>query len=616
MVHRTHLDWYLVSISPARAQWPAVPFSALNEENEDKVSLRRSRTDSASNSPPRFALNGVSTFAHNAFRRQDSVSKSSSGAVSAETLQRRKEAEEEKLFYPGMNRSSSTGSDPVSPVIPLSPDPFGRFSSTPDPADAPRQNVTVWDAVPVGGSVDRLMRNSQVRQSQSYPAPRTSEASSRFSADSSKDQIEIPASIAQSLSGSSTTSVGSRESLGKAGSRSTVLSMKGIKNFWRKSNKNSVSLNGPPTPLLESSSFPFRPSADEARSLNPPPTPTFPTNRAPSPESLQNLPQHSTAPIRPSRPSRDELFIPDIPEQLAMPLHPSNGRPAPMPIIAAQMQAGLHSHSGGDRMKFDQESPYPMPSKRPQPRKTSVSMNNIHTAGASSRTPSPASSAGGFMGAAAGPSMISESRTANVRKSILKWKAAAAQQNSEQVDPSAAPSRLSTERTTPNGTVRPRGPSLSTGPRPSSVSPSDVPPSPRIPDHFLSSRGPTEHFRMGSHLTTSSTDSRLTSTTDISSSQSLNSPVSSQTSHHSPPPPLLKTDLTRNSSLGSVAKLSMDSDDPRKTSSDTQSDRNMDDDDAESRPSIDSSQFEMVSPKMKTLSYPYTTVDSESFSGH
>ncbi|KAE9409202.1 hypothetical protein BT96DRAFT_584408 [Gymnopus androsaceus JB14] len=578
-----------------QAQWPAVPFSSLNEESEDRLSFRRSRAESASTSPPRLALNGASTFAPNAFRRQDSLG-GRSGSISVETLQRRKEAEEEKLFYPSMNRSSSAEGDSNSPVIPLSPDPFGRFSSTPE-FDGNRQNIKVWDAVPVGGSVDKLIKNSQQRQSQAYKetAPRTSEASSRFSADSSKDHIELPPSITQSVSGSSTTSAGSRESLGKSGSRSTVISMKGIKKLWRKSNKNSVS-SIPSTPIPESPAVPFfGPPADDGRSLNPSPTPTIPSGRAPSPHSLENLPQPSAVPIRPSRPSKDELYIPDIPEQLAMPLHPENGRPAPMPIIAAQMQAGLQSRpAGGDRMRFDQESPYPMPSKRPPPRKMSVSMNNVPTTDASSnRAPSPANS------------MMSK---ANVRKSILKWKAAAAaQQNGEPSDPSGPP-RSSMERTTSNGIARPRAPSLSTGSRPSSSSISDIPPSPSIPEHFLSSRGPAEHLRTGSHLTTSSTDSKLTSVTDVSSFLSLNSPSSSQTSYGSPP---LQTDLAQSPSLGSNAKLGMDSDGLRKMSLDSQSDRlTVDDDDSESRPSIDSSQFEMVSPKMKlgTLSYPYTTV--------
>lgn len=591
----------------------------MTEEDEDTPGpIRRSRAESTSVSPPRLAINGVSTFAPNAFKRQDSLSGSSD--ISAETMKRRREAEEEQNFYPALNSLSNveTSSQNSSPIIPLSPDPFGRFSSTPEPPEGTRHSVKVWDKVPFGGSVEQLIQNSKQRRTTSIsgtgvtdPPSRNSEASSRFSADSTKDNIEVPASIAKNLSGSST---GGKDNVKeKTGNRTTVMSMKGIKKLWRKSNKTSVSMVVPPTPIPESPIFPPGHPTDEP--LKSPPISTLPSSRAPSPQSLQNLPQSSSVPIRPSRPSKEELDIPDIPDQLAIPLQPENGRPAPMPIIAAQMQVGLRlrSSTNGDRMQFDQESPYPMPARRPQQRKMSVSTNSVHSAPQlPSRTPSPTSSTGGSIGAAAGASMMGENRQANVRKSILKWKAAAAaHQNNEQTN-SNSDSRSNPERIASNSTVRPRAPSLNNGSHRSSVSTSEIPPSPKIPEHFLSSRAPPEHLRTGSHLTNSSTDSRLTNTTDLSSFQSLNSPSSSQTSHGSPPSKL-KTDLNRNSSLDSSAKLSMDSSGLRKMSFDSQSDRRRTDDDdaySDTHPSIDSSQFEMVSPKMEvgTLTYPYTTV--------
>ncbi|KAJ3851307.1 hypothetical protein EV368DRAFT_43455 [Lentinula lateritia] len=501
------------STSPGRAQWPAVPYSVLAEEDEDTPGpIRRSRAGSTSVSPPRLAINGVSTFAPNAFKRQDSLSGSSD--ISAETMKRRREAEEEQNIYPALNSLSNVGtsSQNSSPIIPLSPDPFGRFSSTPEPPEGTRH-------------IEQLIQNSKQRRTTSISgtsvteAPsRNSEASSRFSADSTKDNIEVPASIAKNLT--------------------TVMSMKGIKKLWRKSNKTSVSMVVPPTPIPESPMFPPGHKTDEP--LKSPPISTLPSTRAPSPQSLQNLPQ-------------------------------------------------------------------------PQQRKMSVSTNSVHSAPQlPSRTPSPTSSTGGSIGATAGASMMGENRQANVRKSILKWKAAAAaHQNNEQTN-STSDSRSNPERIASNSAVRPRAPSLNNGSHRSSVSTSEIPPSPKIPEHFLSSRAPPEHLRTGSHFTNSSTDSRLTNATDVSSFQSLNSPSSSQTSHSSPPSKL-KTSLNRNSSLDSSAKLSMDSSGLRKMSFDSQSDRRTTDDDdaySDTHPSIDSSQFEMVSPKMEvgTLTYPYTTV--------
>ncbi|KAL0580688.1 hypothetical protein V5O48_001329 [Marasmius crinis-equi] len=468
---------------------------------------------------PRLAVNGVATNASPP-RKPPSVSAG--------------------LILP-RNPSSSE----ESPIIPLSPDPFGRYPSSP-PEHAPQTNSkrnssTYWDSVPVGVPTENLKKHREsIQMSQSDP--RASTKSSRFSADSTKDEgEEVQIQVK-----------------GKGG----VVSMKSIKRLWRKSNKNSVaSVTNlppiPPTPTIASApSFsPVLATQQQAASkstpelsLNSPINPgfTYPS-RPPSQQSQLNTPpirppsqqsQLNTPPIRPPRPSQEEIELPDIPDQLNIPLQPASGRPAPMPIIAAQMIHGRRSPEDVmDRLHFDQESPYPTARRKPPSRPTTPTSRPTTPSGVGpSSQPAPP------------PVPQDAGQRASIRKSILKWKSAAQSSGSDQNGNRAR--KLSIGNLVPSKSSN-------------SAYPEGIPPSPSIPEHFLNSR-PSQ---ASSHThSQSSIDSRV----DSLHSSPPRTSKSSATSTASPPPRTSKDSLPG---------------------------------------SFDDSQFEIISPKVGTLSYPYHNLE-------
>ncbi|KAK7058605.1 hypothetical protein VNI00_002241 [Paramarasmius palmivorus] len=413
-------------------------------------------------------------------------------------------------------------------IIPLSPDPFGRYPSSPPDTitvhSSKRNSNNYWDSVPVGIPTESLRRQRESLKQDEAARDLASSRSSRFSADSVKDEVEVVAK-------------------GKGG----VVSMKSIKRLWRRSDKSSKgpSLSPPPptptTPAPASGPSKTSLSAQQAASKSsldlPMPSPVASTFGRTSPNP----------PVRPERPSREEMDIPDIPDQLAIPLQPASGRPAPIPIMAAQAMHGKRSEVD---LHFDQESPYPTARRKAPSRPVSPAFTDM--------PPPPV------------PPHANESQRTSIRKSILKWKSAATANSAQNGAPNgnSTPGRPSTDRTSSdNAGGRQRRPSVSTGSiRTSAMSP-DIPPSPRIPEQFLNSH----HLRSGSQITASSVD------TKVDSLQSS--------------PPRAKSSLTTRSS--SPPGSSKDSDG--------------------TRPSLDDSQFEIISPKSigGSLTYPYNNIDGQ-----
>lgn len=380
--------------------------------------------------------------------------------------------------------------------------------------------------------------------------------SSRFSADSIHE-VEAPAN--------------------KSGNRSTMMSVKSIKKLWRRSNKQSVSMPSghgqvpgklsPQNGTAPAAVPPIRTdrSASISSQTAPLKSPTFGGPGRLQPPSAP-MPQNPL-PQRPERPSQENLDIPDIPDhQLKIPTHPplASRLPGPSPIIPSKMLPVSRSGTPLDRLHFDQESPYPMPARRPTYSSQPPSQPQPQ------QIPAPVTS-------------LPDSQKNNVRKSILKWKSAAAG-GQHQSTSSISSMTTSTSQASPSLSAGAGGPAPSSQPRPQSAArprrpsvlnfgstrgsvsgpspPPEIPPSPPIPEQFLANNGrltPAAVNRPNSHLTNPSTDS----------------------SHSSQ----RKSSLTRSVSPAS-SRLSEDT-----------------------RPSIDSSQFEMVSPKMGSLSYPYDTLN-------
>ena len=101
------------------ASWPAVPYSMINEDEE--------KDPDAPPSPPKFAFNGISTEPPKAMFRANRSSNSRPGSISNETLARQRALAEEQGLYPPLGPGTPRNED--SPIIPLSPDPFGRYPS-------------------------------------------------------------------------------------------------------------------------------------------------------------------------------------------------------------------------------------------------------------------------------------------------------------------------------------------------------------------------------------------------------------------------------------------------------------------------------------------------------
>ncbi|KAF8963864.1 hypothetical protein BDZ97DRAFT_1919391 [Flammula alnicola] len=113
----------------AGESWPAVPFSTI----KDREGLPSAGNANAPPSPPRLALNG------------------SVATGPSESERRKKELEDEEALYPPSiaSRNSQEGLA-ESPIIPLSPDPFGRHPSTPEPPSFQKPGAQSWDTMTIG----------------------------------------------------------------------------------------------------------------------------------------------------------------------------------------------------------------------------------------------------------------------------------------------------------------------------------------------------------------------------------------------------------------------------------------------------------------------------------
>lgn len=406
--------------------WPAVPFSSINENALPATSSpRRPRSENGGAnlppSPPQLALNGITTSAPKGF--VSLLSGRSSNGVSAETGQRRKELQDEHALYPLMAGPESTYSHDSagSPVIPLSPDPFGRYPSTPD---APLMNddsgPQYWE------SQRRPSVSSDIVHDADDPAGSrsTSRATSRFSFDSSSDNEPDTPSSATVVGGVAssiitTPSAGSKE-VKPTQNRTTLMTVKGLTKLWKKGPKASVSVSPtPPPPVpappsvaahpgynLKRSASPetsLRPSIDRPTTSMSPLTPTFGrfpgsttpniinTNmgeRRPSQEkSTLAIPNHYAGGPANER-MRNSSSSPPPPKVVAAspppPLPPTilhrsssasevvttgstmttsqlqrSGSAGAGVIMTGENLNGKNAHMGLDRLRFDQESPYP-----------------------------------------------------------------------------------------------------------------------------------------------------------------------------------------------------------------------------------------------------------------
>ncbi|KAF7307403.1 hypothetical protein MIND_00534500 [Mycena indigotica] len=593
-----------------QAAWPAVPFSSLVE-----------RPPTNEQSPPQLAVNGVSASVPKRFRAGTNSSGTTNAPSETEVRKRELAEEQPSTAYPAMTPSIGNKSSLNSPLIPLSPDPFGRSSSSATAPPGSRTSGAYWESPVVIPASPEPPVNVKRKSSEKSVSDKSS---SRFSTDSING---VANSDASSLAA-------------KQSNRTTIMSVKGIKNLWRKSQKNSVSIpkdrsipavpENPFSPLAPPSR-PNRPSMEEMQfpdvdvpvprtpltpsfgqqqpppsprisprpsprpSMDQPPLPTrrpsqtldqiAPISRTPPPQAAV-VPPQLVPPQR--RPSQDELRMQHIgqpPPQLMPPRAPTHpalsnmgmNRPPPMlqsansaPIVAAK--AGPPRRPFGDELHWDQESPYPTrmtPMRAPSVTSSVPSRPPSAASTHPSSSPSPAPTATTPPPMPASPPPPPGSEKDKARKSILKLKPA--------TNGAAVPAPLTPSASTFRASLAGRRPSWSqTSSSPPTqnsplVFPPDIPPSPKLPEQFVKLAGASQPSQQ-----------QQSSRTRPNSAAIMRRRLSAK----------MSTDSTRrHRTQGSTVSIAQSH-----TSEDTHEST-----------SLDTSGFEIVSPKMGgALNFPYT----------
>ena len=263
----------------AAAAYPPVPLPSIS----NNAASSSTRSVNHPSLPPRLAVNGVSAAVPKSYLPRKNSSEFNEVLATGSTI-RMREREEEKGSY-SLTAPDRQGS---SPVIPLSPDPFGRFASKP--------------AAPL-----------RTFPSYANPGPPESEggtSSSRFSA--------------ESMNGADA----------KGDKGSTVLgSVKGVKKLWRKSKKLSISgpqlisaplSNRPPLPGSSQEQLDMPPTP---RSPLPPPVPPIPPvkhSRVDSAYDHFRFDQESPYPVHKSKSSQPSIS--ERPPSQSYPATPTKDR--------------------------------------------------------------------------------------------------------------------------------------------------------------------------------------------------------------------------------------------------------------------------------------------------
>lgn len=277
-------------------------------------------------SPPTIAFNGVTTEAPKSFQKPQL----NSDAISNETLARQRALDEERGLYPPLTVPNVYGNNRGidSPVIPLSPDPFGRY---PTEAEATRnlqeeRQSQIYDGLrPQSGSTAVSNRDSSLTVSativnESRPSSQT--PSSRFSMDSVTSEEVNKATIVNVAN----PAPGSNH----LKTSSSLMSVKSIRKLWRKSDSKRQSVSSTSDSGRTSPHTVPGPSTGHGRSRSkstskapPPPTPPIPDSAG------------LFAPPKPMReePVRSLRFDQESP----YPVHPRSGgfaSPSPPPSMS------------------------------------------------------------------------------------------------------------------------------------------------------------------------------------------------------------------------------------------------------------------------------------------
>ncbi|KAG1886013.1 hypothetical protein F4604DRAFT_1615146 [Suillus subluteus] len=260
--------------------WPAVSYSSIANKSSQSPSSQSHRPLNLTPSPPRLAVNGVSTGAPKSFAPPSRSS--SPNALSTETKIRKRDLEPSTYpspLPPSFGRLSDTATD--SP-IPLSPDPFGRYPSYLESEAHPIP--TYWD--PATGQFTSIPIESRPSLSSvDEGSVASTTPSSRFSADSASFSMDAAA----------------------AKTSTPLVSVKTFKKLWRRSKSASMSAQQPPTPNAGQTSF--QGSAPPTQSFHDQLGPPQPPQRGLSPMPATTMPRTPTRPSSPTTPSSEKTSV-------------------------------------------------------------------------------------------------------------------------------------------------------------------------------------------------------------------------------------------------------------------------------------------------------------------
>ena len=347
--------------------WPSVPHSSLKRQTAKAGSSSGLENLLAM---PKLALNGTSN------PMPMSPYKKSFSELE-EFKARRRELDGHEPSYPEGVASSSRGpTSSTSPIIPLSPDPFGRFPSSSSSSPPSISQLSTFLELP-----------PKVKYS-AVEVPPELASGSHSHEDSLATNLD-----ATSRSPSSRFSLDSTDE-GKNNRTSASLNpVKSIKSLWKRGRKVSISSGSGSAATSQTGS-------GQASPKTPPPLPV-PSSSTPTPRSF------TPAPSSASRESVASLVIPSDRHALKTSYHDT-------PLLSTSQLQQSRSSPSINSMFFNQESPYPVHVLPP-----SVTSRR-RTASQTARIQSSASLAEVDVTPPPSASFVTEKEKASVPKSILK----------------------------------------------------------------------------------------------------------------------------------------------------------------------------------------------------
>jgi len=303
--------------------WPSVPHSSSKRQD---IIADSSLGPDKFLAPPKLSVGGVSHSAPvSPLRKPFPVLQD---RELDESNARRRELRDHEFAFPELDSPLRKSASFNSPTIPLSPDPFGRFPSSPSPPSSSQPSTSLDVPLP-------------------QPRPKF------FAPELSSEQQPSPASLGRkesltSLDAAASRPPSSRFSLDSieegAGNRtSTSLNpVKSIKSLWKRSRKASISFVSGSSPATQTG------SGNSSPQLPPPPVPSI------SSASSTSTPRSLTP--APSSTSRESVASLALPPDRHPPKAPYYDTPS---LLTSRLQQS-HSSPSINMMIFNQESPYPV----------------------------------------------------------------------------------------------------------------------------------------------------------------------------------------------------------------------------------------------------------------